>query len=118
MEGKDRSWKAVCVGGWWEGVGFPSLHGTEPRRRGEPGSPPAPPQSRGPEAGNAPPSLIRGGSRRGVGGRARLGGGISRADAAPPAARPREDGARLGSREPVAFSGSAFHRGKRLRARR
>lgn len=53
----------MCVGG--VGDGFPSLRGTEPRRRGKPGSSPAPPQSRGPEAGNAPPSQTRPGSRRG-----------------------------------------------------
>lgn len=84
-----------------EGVagGFPSLHGTEPRRLGKAGLLRRR-RSRGAGRlrvpGGAGPARGAGGGGVGWGGeRARLRVGISSADTAPPAARLREDGARL-----------------------
>lgn len=104
----------LCVG--FLGVGeIPFSPQSRGPATGQAWSPPVP-QPRDPEAGNAPRSLTLPGSGRGE--RFRIRGGISGAAVAPPAARPQEDGARLGSGEPGAFSGPAFCHGKLYGARR
>lgn len=106
----------MCLGGG--GGWFPFSPGNRTPAAGQGRSPPAPPQSRGREAESAPPSPYRPESRRGRGWgwggeRARPRGGISRADTAPPAARRREDGARLvaGNRLPSQDPPSIVGRG-------
>ena len=104
----------LCVG-FLGGGGIPFSPQSRGRRQGKPAVLPC--RSRGTQRLGTPPrSLTLPGSGRGE--RFRIRGGISGAAVAPPAARPQEDGARLGSGEPGAFSGPAFCHGKLYGARR